>query len=89
MESEHRELGLGDPTLGKTVRRLVGSLARRTERWRMAIADRRDWIPATRDSLYRHGATPEALDHSAKALGRLWADLDRAGIDSLERGEIE
>ena len=30
MESEHRELGLGDPTLGKTVRKLVGSLARRT-----------------------------------------------------------
>src|SRR4051794_12060415 len=24
MESEHRELGLGDPTLGKTVRKLVG-----------------------------------------------------------------
>ena len=30
MESEHRELGLGDPTLGKTVRKLVGMLARRT-----------------------------------------------------------
>src|ERR1700741_5427427 len=28
MESEHRELGLGDPTLGRTVRKLVGSLAR-------------------------------------------------------------
>ena len=28
MECEHRELGLGDPTLGKTVRKLVGSLAR-------------------------------------------------------------
>ena len=24
MESEHRELGIGDPTLGKTVRKLVG-----------------------------------------------------------------
>src|SRR5205814_4140658 len=34
MESEHRELGLGDPTLGRTVRKLVGSLARRTELWR-------------------------------------------------------
>ena len=36
MESEHRELGLGDPTLGRTVRKLVGSLARRTELWREA-----------------------------------------------------
>ena len=34
MESEHRELGLGDPTLGKTVRKLVGMLARRTQLWR-------------------------------------------------------
>ena len=34
MEAEHRELGLGDPTLGKTVRKLVGTLARRTELWR-------------------------------------------------------
>jgi cytochrome b pre-mRNA-processing protein 3 len=34
MEAEHRELGLGDPTLGKTVRKLVGSLGRRTELWR-------------------------------------------------------
>ena len=38
MESEHRELGLGDPTLGKTVRKLVGALARRTELWRSATA---------------------------------------------------
>ena len=38
MESEHRELGLGDPTLGKTVRKLVGMLARRTELWRGAAA---------------------------------------------------
>ena len=31
MEAEHRELGLGDPGLGKTVRRLVGALGRRVE----------------------------------------------------------
>ena len=33
MESEHRELGLGDPTLGKTVRKLVGMLARRKNKF--------------------------------------------------------
>ena len=38
MESEHRELGLGDPTLGKTVRKLVGMLGRRVELWRRATA---------------------------------------------------
>ena len=40
MESEHRELGLGDPTLGKTVRKLVAMLARRTGLWRAASAGR-------------------------------------------------
>src|SRR5215212_7653675 len=56
MESEHRELGLGDPTLGKTVRKLVGMLARRTELWRGAD---NDWIKATRESLYK-GEVAEA-----------------------------
>src|SRR3954467_3575496 len=36
MESEHRELGLGDPTLGKTVRKLVGMLAPRPQMRRAA-----------------------------------------------------
>src|SRR3954449_3779278 len=42
LESEHRELGIGDPTLGRTVRKLVGSLARRTELWRSATAGQSD-----------------------------------------------
>src|SRR3954467_13876742 len=47
MESEHRELGLGDPTLGKTVRKLVGALGKRTELWRNAVAGASDWDDAT------------------------------------------
>ena len=52
MESEHRQLGLGDPTLGRTVRKLVGMLARRTALWREVSAGARDWAEATRESLY-------------------------------------
>ena len=80
MESEHRELGLGDPTLGKTVRRLVGSLARRTDRWRAGVADPSDWIAATRDCLYKRGATAEALEHSAEAQKRIWAELEATDV---------
>src|SRR3954454_10632681 len=65
MESEHRELGLGDPTLGKTVRKLVGMLARRTELWR---GDKRNWIEATQESLYKGDVDGDALQHSAAAL---------------------
>ena len=38
MESEHRQIGLGDPKLGRTVRKLVGSLSRRVALWRSAVA---------------------------------------------------
>ena len=58
MESEHREIGLGDPTLGKTVRKLVAMLARRVELLREADGD---WLEATRDSLYKGAAEEEAV----------------------------
>src|SRR3954451_16430917 len=53
MESEHRELGLGDPALGRTVRKLIGSLARRTRLWREAEGGKRTSRDVAIDSLYR------------------------------------
>lgn len=89
MESEHRELGLGDPTLGKTVRRLVGSLARRTELWRSATSGSTDWTRATMESLFRGEASPDAVAHSAAALERLWSELRSAGLDEIEAGKLQ
>ena len=88
MESEHRELGLGDPTLGKTVRKLVAMLARRTELWRLACSGERDWAESTRESLYKDDADADALARSAKALKRLWARLQAAPLSGIEQGEI-
>jgi cytochrome b pre-mRNA-processing protein 3 len=87
MESEHRELGLGDPKLGRTVRKLVGSLARRTEVWRAAIAG--DWIEATRESLYKSGVAPDALEHSVRALREIWIRLERIDLDQLAEGRLQ
>lgn len=89
MESEHRELGLGDPTLGKTVRKLVAMLARRTSLWRSAAAGETDWGGAARESLYRAEVFPADLDHSAACLRRLWQRLARAGLKALAIGELE
>jgi len=86
MESEHRELGLGDPKLGRTVRKLVGSLARRTDLWRSAIQG--DWTEATRESLYKSGASSDAIDHSARALRELWSRLERAELLRLAEGKL-
>src|SRR4051794_37698392 len=85
MESEHRELGLGDPTLGKTVRKLVGRLARRTELWRSADAQ---WIEATRESLYKGDVAEAPLKYSAGALRDLARRLDSTPLGELELGRI-
>lgn len=87
MESEHRELGLGDPTLGKTVRKLVGSLGRRTELWR-STSGKGDWNEAARASLYKAAVPAEALRHSAERLRELQADLERCSIEQLDQGTI-
>jgi cytochrome b pre-mRNA-processing protein 3 len=88
MESEHRELGLGDPTLGKTVRKLVAMLASRTDLWRSALSNGTDWAVATHDSLYKAEPPAEALDYSAAALRALSERLERASLDQLEQGRI-
>lgn len=88
MESEHRELGIGDPTLGKTVRKLVGSLSRRVGLWRDAIETGR-WNDAAGDSLYKNpdiGAG--VLEHSAEALRRYWDCLAQTEIPALAEGRF-
>src|SRR4051794_27589361 len=73
MESEHREIGLGDPKLGRTVRKLVGALSRRVALWRAATAGEREWREAARESLYRDKVAPNAPGRNSAAPERLWA----------------
>jgi cytochrome b pre-mRNA-processing protein 3 len=88
MESEHRELGMGDPTLGRTVRKLVGSLSRRTDLWRAAVDGVADWAGTARGSLYKEGVAPDALRHSAGALERIWSTLQAADFAQIAAGDI-
>lgn len=88
MESEHRELGLGDPTLGKTIRKLVASLAQRVETWRSAVV-RGDWREATRQSLYKGEPAGAALDHAGAALNAFWSRLEDRDLDALAEGRLE
>ena len=85
MTAEHREMGLGDPKLGRTVRKLVGALARRVELWRSAIP-----LEAARNSAYG-GREPsaDALAHTAAALRDLWLRLDSTPVEALAGGRIE
>ncbi len=76
MNSEHRELGLNDPGLGRRVRKLVGALERRVDEWRDATGEESDWDETVVSSLYR-GEAPkdEALSHTSKAIAKLWQRL--------------
>ncbi|QNN67704.1 ubiquinol-cytochrome C chaperone [Sphingomonas lutea] len=87
MESEHRELGLGDPTLGKTVRRLVGALSRRIEIWRTAL-DGGDWTAAARESLYAEDVAADAAAHAGKELRVIWQRLEAADAPAIAEGKF-
>ena len=76
MESEHREMGLGDPKLGRTVRKLVSGVARRVEIWRGAGGSG-SWVEAAHASVYGSEIAADALDHSANALREFWARIDK------------
>jgi len=89
MESEHRELGLGDPTLGRTVRKLVGSLARRTELWRNSLASASDWRAVTRDSVYKGEPAQDAIEHTSAELRAFWLKLQRIELGALVEGRFE
>ena len=76
MDAEHREMGLGDPKLGRTVRKLMGALAQRLGLWRATVGGG-EWRAATADSL-RLSEPNESLDHAQTALRQFWSELDVA-----------
>ena len=88
MDTEHRQLGLGDPTLGRKVRKLVGSLSRRVDLWRTTTAGEGEWTTATDQSLYKGAGSTEARIHSADSLRELWARLERSPVEQLAEGRI-
>jgi cytochrome b pre-mRNA-processing protein 3 len=89
MDSEHRELGLNDPGLGRRVRKLVASLERRVDEWRAAASSELGWDEAVISSVYR-GSEPvtAALVHSSRALQVLWERLGRMDEEKLIEGDF-
>ncbi len=88
MDAEHRQLGIGEPGIGKKVRKLVGALARRVELWRGAV-DGGDWDAAVVASLFPDGAPgATALEHCTLAVRECWARLERSSQDALAEGRI-
>lgn len=89
LDAELREMGLGDPTLGKQVRGLVGAVAGRVERWRTLVDSDADWTAEVRRSLYLdEEPRPDAAGHSVASLKSLWQQLGATDLDDLSDGRI-
>ena len=89
MDAEIRQLGIGDPTLGKQVGGMVGALGGRIGAWRHALAGGEGWDDVTTRSLYRGRAPGQAaLAYSAAELRAFWNRLERANDAALAAGEI-
>lgn len=90
MDAEHRQMGLGDPGLGKTVRKLVSSLSRRVDLWRSAVAGELTWEAATSDSLFRDDPpSAPALQRCCEMARELWERLESASDRSMNEGGLQ
>jgi cytochrome b pre-mRNA-processing protein 3 len=89
MDGEIRQLGIGDPSIGKQVGGMVSALGGRVGAWRSAISGEEAWNDVTCRSLYR-GRTPgdAALAHSESALREYWDRLLRADDVTLVAGDL-
>ena len=89
LDTEIREMGLGDPTLGKQVRRLVGAVSGRVDRWRSLVDSEQSWSDEVRQSLYLgEDSDAAAFAHSERELRRLWQRLSDASLEQLEDGRM-
>jgi cytochrome b pre-mRNA-processing protein 3 len=89
MDPQMREAGFGDPSLGKQVRMMVGSLASKVDRWRLAVEAIEPWDEVARSSLY--GDAPPAAEATAKGIEasrEWWRQLQQTGDSALVEGRI-
>ena len=89
MDGEIRQLGIGDPSIGKQVGGMVGALGGRVGTWRRALSGEEAWTDVMIRSLYLGRAPDEAaVTHSAEALRTFWERLEQASDADLAAGEL-
>lgn len=89
MDAQMRQAGFGDPSLGKQVRTMVGSLASRVDRWRLAVEAVEPWDVVAIASLYADGPPGDAAaSQGVEATRDWWRRLQQTGDSALVRGEI-
>jgi cytochrome b pre-mRNA-processing protein 3 len=90
MDAQMREVGFGDPSIGKQVRSMVGALAARVDRWRHARSGEIEWADAVRFSVYRDTLPPveTAATFAGEALRRFDEGISGASDADLLKGVL-
>jgi len=87
MDGSLRELGIGDPTVGKQVGHMVSALGGRLGAYRDALAGREELNAALERNLYRGAVVePAAVDWAAREVRALAARIDAAPEPDLRDG---
>ena len=89
MDAELRQLGTGDPVMGKKVGSLVGALGGRVGAWRRVIEGSESWEAVTVRSVYRGAEVPaEAREHVERQLRGFWSALEGRSDEALVEGAL-
>ena len=87
MDAQMRQAGFGDPSLGKQVRLMVGALASKVDRWRLAVEAVAPWAEVAGKSLYRD-VPPAAAETGIAATQAWWQRLQQASDAAVIAGRI-
>lgn len=87
MDAQMRQAGFGDPSLGKQVRSMVGSLASRVDRWRTTIAEESGWAESVQATIHRgEPATESSATYAAEQMRRVHEMLDGLSDEAVMAG---
>ena len=89
MDAQMPQAGFGDPSLGKQVRTMVGALASRVDRWRLAVEAVEPWDDVAGRSLYSGAPAEDAANGKGiEATRDWWRRLQQASDSDLAKGSI-
>jgi cytochrome b pre-mRNA-processing protein 3 len=89
MDAELRQMGTGDPVMGKKVGGLVGALGGRVGAWRRVVEGTDSWEVVTARSVYRGAKVPiPAREHVERQLRLFWSALEARSDEALVEGAL-
>lgn len=88
MDGSLRQMGIGDPTVGKQVGHMVSALGGRLGAYRAGLAGEAPLAEALERNLYRGATDADALAWSEAEVRALAARIDKTPLAALKEGRL-